>query len=206
MNHASVSWGLLLASSQLWLIFAMYFFQAFGSWFYFGWFPVYLMKGAGFSETQMGLFSALPFLMGAAGNLVGGFAGDAIVRRLGLKAGRRIMGCIGLFGEAVLLASMTLTHNHASVVVLSSIGFGIADLMLPTAWAVCLDIGGDRAGVVTGVMNTAGQLGGFVCSVLFGYMVQATNNYQQPVWIVAVMVLIAGMLFSRIDATRVLFR
>lgn len=61
MNHASVSWGLLLASSQLWLIFAMYFFQAFGSWFYFGWFPVYLMKGAGFSESQMGLFSALLF-------------------------------------------------------------------------------------------------------------------------------------------------
>ena len=60
--------------------------------------------------------------------------------------GRRIMGCAGLLGEALLLASMTFTHQHAAIVVLSSIGFGIADLMLPSAWAVCLDIGGQRAG------------------------------------------------------------
>jgi ACS family glucarate transporter-like MFS transporter len=203
-EHVAIPWGLLLSRPQLWLIFAMYFFQAFGSWFYFGWFPVYLMKGAGFSEKEMGLFTALPFLMGAAGNLAGGFLSDAMVLRLGLKTGRRIMGCTGLLGEAVLLTSMTFTRDHTAIVVLSSVGFGIADLMLPTAWAVCLDIGGQRAGVVTGVMNTAGQLGGFVCSVLFGYMVQATGNYQQPVWIVATMVLIAAVLFSRIDATRML--
>ena len=50
----------------------MYFCYAWGSWFYFGWFPVYLVKGAGFSEKEMGLFTALPFLMGVGGNLVGG--------------------------------------------------------------------------------------------------------------------------------------
>ena len=74
--------------------------------------------------------------------------------------------------------------------------------MLPTAWAVCLDIGGHRSGAVTGIMNTAGQAGGFVCSIMFGYLVKATNNYQQPVWIVAGMVLLAAVLFSRIDASR----
>ena len=34
-------------------------------------------------------------------------------------------------------------------------------------------------------MNTAGQLGGFICAVVFGYLVQATGNYHQPVWVVA---------------------
>jgi MFS family permease len=201
-GHTAIPWTLLLSRPQLWLIFAMYFFQSFGSWFYFGWFPTYLMKGAGFSEREMGLFTALPFLMGAAGNLAGGFLSDVMVSRFGLKFGRRVMGCTGLFGEAILLTSMTLSHDHATIVALSSIGFGVADLMLPTAWAICLDIGGKRAGVVTGVMNTAGQLGGFVCSVVFGYLVQATNNYQQPVLIVAGMVLIAAVLFTRIDATQ----
>jgi len=201
-KHVSVPWALLLSKPQLWLIFAMYFFQAFGSWFYFGWFPNYLMKGAGFTEKEMGLFTALPFLMGAAGNLAGGFLSDLLVGKLGLKAGRRIMGCTGLLGEAILLTAMTLTHDHTAIVVLSSLGFGVADLMLPTAWAICLDIGGNRAGVVTGVMNTAGQLGGFVCSVLFGYIVQATNNYQLPVVLVAAMVLLAAALFSQIDPTK----
>jgi ACS family glucarate transporter-like MFS transporter len=87
-------------------------------------------------------------------------------------------------------------------VALSSLGFGVADLMLPATWAMCLDIGGEHAGAVTGIMNTAGQLGGFVCSVLFGYVVSATGSYQAPVWGVAAMVMVAAALFSRIDPTR----
>jgi nitrate/nitrite transporter NarK len=74
--------------------------------------------------------------------------------------------------------------------------------MLPAAWAVCLDIGRGHAGVVTAIMNTAGQLGGFVCAVLFGYAVQATGSYNVPIWGVAAMVLIAAFLFTRIDPTR----
>jgi predicted MFS family arabinose efflux permease len=200
--HSRAPWGELFRQRQLWLIIAMYFCYAWGSWFYFGWFSVYLVKGAGFTEAEMGLFSALPFLFGAAGNLIGGFLSDRLVARYGLKTGRRVVGSVSLIVSALLLIGMTFTKNHAAVVILSSLGFGIADLMLPSAWAICLDIGRNHAGVVTGAMNTAGQLGGFVCSVLFGYMVKATNNYQQPLWIVAGMVLIAALLFTRIDATR----
>jgi len=200
--HSRPPWGELFRQRQLWLIIAMYFCYAWGSWFYFGWFAVYLVKGAGFTEAEMGLFSALPFLFGAAGNLIGGFLSDRLVKRYGLKTGRRVVGSVSLVISALLLIGMTFTKSHAAVVVLSSLGFGIADLMLPSAWAICLDIGRNHAGVVTGAMNTAGQLGGFVCSVLFGYMVKATNNYQQPLWIVAGMVIVAALLFTRIDATR----
>jgi MFS transporter, ACS family, glucarate transporter len=198
----SAPWGILLRRPQLWLIFVMYWCYAFGSWFYFGWFPVYLVKGAGFTEAQMGIFTALPFLLGTAGNLGGGFLSDRLSTRFGLKIGRLLVGCASLAVSSLLLVSMTLTTNHTAIVVLSSFGFGVADLMLPVAWAICLDIGGEHAGVVTGVMNTAGQLGGFVCSVVFGYVVAATSSYRIPVWGVAVMVMIAAGLFSRIDPTR----
>jgi predicted MFS family arabinose efflux permease len=150
----------------------------------------------------MGIFAALPFLLGTAGNLAGGHLSDFLVRRIGLKAGRRIVGVVSLAVSALLLIGMTLTRNHPAIVVSSSLGFGVADLMLPTAWAICLDIGQSHAGLVTGVMNTAGQLGGFVCSVLFGYVVHATASYNAPVWGVAAMVMAAAVLFSRIDPTR----
>jgi ACS family glucarate transporter-like MFS transporter len=197
-----IPWRTLVRSRQMWLIFVMYFCYAWGSWFYFGWFPVYLVKGAGFSEAQMGIFAALPFLLGTVGNLVGGFLCDFLVVRFGLKAGRRIVGVASLTISALLLIAMTATRNHTVIVVSSSLGFGIADLMLPAAWAVCLDIGRSHAGLVTGVMNTAGQLGGFVCSVLFGYAVQASGSYNVPVWGIAAMVMLAAFLFSRIDPTR----
>jgi ACS family glucarate transporter-like MFS transporter len=104
--------------------------------------------------------------------------------------------------SALLLLAMTMTRDHTVIVVSSSLGFGTADLMLPAAWAVCLDIGGARAGLITGIMNTAGQLGGFVCAVVFGYAVAATGSYNTPVWGVAVMVIIGAVLFTRIDPTR----
>ena len=203
--HEAVPWRLLLSRRQMWLIFVMYFCYSWGSWFYFGWFPVYLVKGAGFTEAQMGVFAALPFLMGTAGNITGGFICDRLATRFGLRNGRRLVGTASLAASSLLLVGMTITRDHSTVVVLSSLGFGVADLMLPAAWAVCLDIGRSHAGVVTGVMNTAGQLGGFVCSVLFGYVVSATGNYQVPVWVVAAMVMTAAILFTRIDATRQLF-
>lgn len=43
-RHSGVPWRQLLRQPQLWLIFIMYWCYAWGSWFYFGWFPVYLVK------------------------------------------------------------------------------------------------------------------------------------------------------------------
>ena len=75
-------------------------------------------------------------------SLAGGFIGDRLAVRLGLRNGRRLAGSVALAASAVLLMALSLTHDKIAIVVLSSLGFGIADLMLPTAWAVCLDIGG----------------------------------------------------------------
>ena len=204
-SHESPPLHLLFRSRQMWLIVAMYFFYAWGSWFFFAWFPTYLVKGAGFTEAEMGIFSSLPFLLGTLGCLVGGVLSDRLVVRFGVKTGRRLVGCGALATSAMLLLAMSLTRSKPAIVALSSLGFGVADLMLPVAWAVCLDIGRNHTGTVTGTMNMAGQLGGFICSVLFGYVVEATGNYNTPLWIISGMVVIASVLFSRIDPTKPLF-
>ncbi len=201
-GHSAIPWAPLLKSRQLWLIFTMYWCYAWGSWFFFGWFPVYLTQSAGFSEDEMGLVSALPFALGAAGNVAGGFLSDKLVKRFGVKTGRRAMGCASLAVSAAMLVAVTRAESKAAIIVLSALGFGVADLMLPSAWAVCLDTGRNYAGAVTGFMNTAGQFGGFVCSVLFGFVVQATGSYNLPLALVAAMVLLSAALFSRIDASR----
>jgi MFS transporter, ACS family, glucarate transporter len=75
------------------------------------------------------------------------------------------------------------------------------DLMLPSAWAMCMSIGGQFGGTATGVMNTAGNLGGWLCTILFGYVVKATGSYDLPLQVVAGMVLVGAVLFSRVDCT-----
>ena len=68
-----------------------------------------------------------------------------------------------------------MTNGKASAIVLLSLGFGVMDCMLPSAWAICLDTGGACAGAVSGAMNMAGSAGGFVCTVaLHRYLFQWT--------------------------------
>jgi MFS family permease len=201
-RHAGVPWGQLARSRQLWLIMAMYWCYVWGSMFYLTWFPEYLMKGRGLSEDEMAVFAALPFVLGAAGNLLGGFLSDRLSRRYGLSVGRRVLGSVCLAVSALLLLATALTTGKVSGVVFLALGFGVMDCMLPAAWALCLDVGGRYAGAVTGAMNTAGQAGGFICAVLFGYLVKGTDDYNAPLFVIAAMVLLSAALFWHLDPTR----
>ena len=203
--HHSAPWGLLFRSPQVWNIVAMYGCYAWGSWFYFSWLHTWLVKGRGFTESEMAIFSALPFVLGALANLAGGFVSDAAVLRFGVRRGRVIVGSTCLAAGACLLMLTALAHDRNAAVVLLTLGFGVMDLMLPSAWAICLDISGPHAGAVTGAMNTSGQLGGFFCTVLFGYLVREFNDYNLPLFVIAGMVALAAFLFTRIDASRPLF-
>ena len=194
-------WRRLLGHRQIWLIFVMYGCYSWGSWFFMSWFPVFLVRGCGFSEAEMGIYSSLPFLLGVGGNLTGGYVSDRLVTRYGLKFGRRSVACASLAASSLLVAALAFTRNKAAIVVLSSCGFGVMDLMLPVSWAVCLDIAPRHSGTVTGIMNSAGQLGGFLCTVLFGYLVQISGSYHSPLWVISGMLLFSAFLFSKIDPT-----
>jgi MFS family permease len=201
----AIPWKRLLASRQLWMISIAYSCYAWGTYFYFTWFPSWMIRSAHFSERQMGFYAALPFLCGIIGNLAGGVVSDSLVKRYGLKFGRRVVLSIALIVGSGMLMGMSLVSGKTAVVALACLGFGVTDLMLPSAWSLCLDIGGEFAGTVSGVMNTAGQFGGALCTVLFGYMIRMTGSYNKPLWLVAFMVLCAALIFARVDASKPLF-
>ena len=201
-GHVAVPWRKLFALPDLWLVVVAYFCYAWGSWFYFGWFTTWLVRGAGFSVAQMGLFAAFPFLMGLVGNLVGGAVSERLVVRFGPRATYRWVTSLCLVVTSGLLLGMSLARSHTAIVVLATLGFGVMDLMLPSAWAMCMSLGGRFGGTATGVMNTAGNLGGWVCTVVFGYVIKASGDYNLPLKGVAAMVLLAALIFSRVDCTR----
>ncbi|WP_213981021.1 MFS transporter [Sphingomonas sp. dw_22] len=201
-GHAGTPWRRLLGLPQLWLIALAYFFYAFGSWFFFGWFPTWMVKGAGFTVAEMGLYGSIPFLLGIVGNLAGGVLCDRLAERIGIRRAYRLIASVCLTITAALLVAMSLATGKIAIVFLAGAAFMVMDLMLPAAWAMCMAIGGRYGGTASGVMNTAGNLGGFICSVAFGYMVTATGNYDLPLQGVAAMVLIAAGIFVLIDCTK----
>ena len=199
---ANVPWRKLLALRQLWLIVAAYGCYGWASWFYFSWFPTWMVNGAHISLARMGIVASFPFLLGIGSNLAGGLLSDRLVERYGIRAAYQWVtgGC--LFVAAWLFVVLGLVHGAIPVVAVSTVCFGVMDLMLPAAWAMCLNLGGSCGGTATAVMNTAGNLGGLLCTVVFGYVIGATGNYNLPLFGIAAMVLVSAILFTRVDCTR----
>ena len=201
-SHAGTPWRELLSLPQLRWIALAYACYAWASWFYFSWFPIWLVHAGGFSQSEMGIYASLPFFLGFASNLVGGWLSDRLAARIGMRRAYAGITSVCLLVTGALMFAMSFAQSKTAIVALCSTSFAVMDLMLPAAWAMCMAIGGRCGGTATGVMNTAGNIGGFFCTLVFGYVIAATGNYELPVRGVAVMVVIAALIFSRIDCTR----
>ncbi|HYZ83501.1 MAG TPA: MFS transporter [Bryobacteraceae bacterium] len=197
--HVSLPWGQALRNMNLWWIMLMYHFYCWGAYFYLSWLGNYLRKGRGFTEDEMKIYAVLPFLAGVCGNLLGGTISDSLVKRYGLRFGRVAVGVTSLTLAALCLFATAATTNKYAAVAFLTLGYGTLDLMLPVSWAVCLDVGRRYAGAVTGAMNMSGQIGSFISSVAFGYMVQGWNSYNKPLAIMAAMLIVSAILYTRID-------
>ncbi len=195
-STSSLPW---FGNRQFWLICGMYFFYAFGSWFFFSWFPTFMELGRGFDKTELTYAVAVPFIMSMMGNIAGGHLTDRLTKRYGIKIGRKALGSTSLAVSAVCMFLAAFIPGKMAVFVFLSLCFGIFDLMLPSAWALCIDLGKRHAGTISGAMNTAGNIGGFCCGILFGELVQQSGNYNLPLYMIAVMLIISAILFFFIN-------
>lgn len=191
----------IIGNGNLWAVMMMYHFFCYGSYWYIAWTPTYLVQAKNMSGAMLATYSALPFILGALANGIGGFVGDSLVKKLGLKMGRRIVGMAGVgLGGVFMLISLFIENPYIAAAVLA-LGFAASDFMLPTCWAVCLDIGKESAGTVTGAMNTMGQMGATIMSYSFGRMVE-TYGWNLPLVVIAAFSFLSAAIWLKIDPTR----
>ena len=198
----AIPWSKILHSTQFWTICAMYFFYAFGSWFFFSWFPTFMELGRGFDKSELTYAVAVPFVMSMIGNIAGGYLTDRLTSRYGVNIGRKALGSTSLAVSAVCMFLAAFIPGKMAVFVFLSLCFGIFDLMLPSAWALCIDMGKQHAGTISGAMNTAGNIGGFFCGIIFGMLVESSGNYNLPLYMIAAMLLISAVLFAFIRPSK----
>lgn len=201
-DKASIPWSKILHSGQFWTICAMYFFYAFGSWFFFSWFPTFMELGRGFDKSELTYAVAVPFVMSMIGNISGGYLTDRLSARYGVGIGRKALGSTSLAVSAVCMFLAAFIPGKMAVFVFLSLCFGIFDLMLPSAWALCIDLGRQHAGTISGAMNTAGNIGGFFCGIIFGMLVESSGNYNLPLYLIALMLLVSAILFAFIKPSK----
>jgi nitrate/nitrite transporter NarK len=172
-------------SRTVYAIGVMYFAYGYGLYFYFTWLPTYLITVLGFSVIAGGLFASLPFLLAGLADIAGGWLTDRLARTSGLRAARSGLGFVAFVTCAALVLLSTVLPQPVAKAVLLACALASVDLALSACWAVCLDIGGDHAGVMTGYMNTVGNLGGFVTPLVFGYAVERLGSWTLPFHVTA---------------------
>ena len=74
-----------------------------------------------------------------------------------------------------------------------------ADLTMASSWSLCHDVGGARAGAVTGAMNTFGNIGGAISPLVVGYAVQWWHSWTVPFLVTAAVYVVGGLLTLAID-------
>jgi MFS transporter, ACS family, glucarate transporter len=190
---AALPLSTIARSGNVWIAMGQYFASNFTFFFCLTWLFPYLQHTYGLPATQAGLLSALPLVSGALGNWTGGWAVDALYRRERLQTSRRLPAIVGFLLAALgLVGSLGVDDLSLKVCALSVAVFG-ADMTLPSSWAFCIDIGRHHSGTISGTMNMAGNLGSFVTSLAFPYLLAWTGS-TSPFFVVGAMLNIAAAL------------
>lgn len=197
-------WRPALGNAQLWRITGIAACYVYALGFYQSWLQTYLVRGHGYTEAAL-VLSSLPYIVGGCANGLGGVASDWLVRRVGLRRGRRTLGLLGLSTAAIFMAATIFTTSGAWALVFLSLAYAGILLQQPNLCAVCLDTGRKHAGAVFGFMNTAANAASAVSSVVFGYMVAYFGSYNAPFVPMVAMLCFATWLWLKVDPTKELF-
>jgi MFS transporter, ACS family, glucarate transporter len=200
-THTGMPWRQALKNPAFWRIAGIGASYVYSLAFFQYWLQTYLVRGRGYSEAAL-VLSSLPYVLGACANGFGGVASDWLVRRFGLKTGRRTVGAFGLGSAAVFMSAAIVATNGKWALAFLSLAYASILAQQPNLCAVCLDTGQKNAGAVFGFMNTAANGASAISSVAFGYLVGYFGNYNAPLVPMAGFLCVGAWLWLRIDATR----
>jgi MFS family permease len=171
-----VPWATLLQSPNMWAIMCAYFTYVYCLYIFLAWLPLYLTGGRHLTPEQARLMAALPLTAMVIGNTIGGLATDYLLHRTGnTRFARRSVAIVGMLCCAGFLVPAALTDDaYVAVYCMTGAAFFLECTIGP-AWSVPMDTAGKYSGTVSGMMNMAGNFGGALSPIVFGYLAKAGN-------------------------------
>jgi D-galactonate transporter len=185
---AHQSWSAVFADRRVWLLCAIYFCYVMGHYGLTFWLPV-LIQGAGVQGTiQIGLITAIPYTASVVAMMLIGRSADTRRERRWHTAVPMLAGAIGLTLSAIAggnttVAVVCLTLGAAGVFSSGPVFWG-----LPTAF-----LGGAAAAAGIAVINSIGNLAGFVSPYVVGWLTDLTRSTEAGMYVVSA-ALVAGAL------------
>jgi MFS family permease len=168
LHDHGMPWYRLLMQRDIALLGLQYFAFSYTWYFYVTWLPTWLQQARGLPLAESAFYAMVPLAAGGCGSIISGF--------LPLWIKRKYVAIGGFLATAALV----LIIPHTPGIVLPMILMGLAslcsDLSMPISWNTCVEIGKQYTATVASTMNMLGNFAGFVAPVVFGFILQETNN------------------------------
>jgi sugar phosphate permease len=176
----------LTRNYRFWLMIVYYSAANIVFWGVFSWLPSYLKLARGFSWTQMGMLSSLPFIFAVLGKAGSGWLSD--------RVGRYAPFCLG----AVLTAAActyfgAIVHSNIASAVLLSFGTGALLSGTPPAWTLLQGLVPSRTvSVAAGSMNGIASAVSAASPLMIGFLIGHTGTYASGLFFMVGSALVAA--------------
>lgn len=163
------------------------------------WFTPFIIKGLGFSQTNAGLISILPWICGASIVLLTGWLSQRLVSQgMTTRGARGILGAAPLIVGGCLMLAMPFTDSAGLRIALLVAGSGLCG----SIYVVCPPMLGEftpvaQRGAVLAIYGALYTLAGIVAPLVMGHVIQRAavplDGYMLGFTINGAVVIVAGV-------------
>lgn len=173
-----ISWGDLFRYRSIWGLMIGMFCLNFAIYFFITWFPSYMLQARGFSLTSFAGLGMAPALSAIAGNWLGGWTSDRLLK-MGWSATRARKTC--LVGGMLVASSIGISAFVDSVylcLALFALAYASLSFAGANTWTVVSEMAPTPGHVASmgGIQNFAGNLAGIMISTFTGVMLAITKG------------------------------
>lgn len=185
-----------LTSGRIWLLCLIYFLLTVGIYGYEMWLPSIIKEFSQMNYYIVGLINAVPYLAAVVVMLIIGYHSDKTGERRWHVAGPAFAAAAGF------ALSAYLKNPYLAMIALMTALVGLKSAMGPF-WALSTTfLSGTAAAGGIALINSVGNLGGFVGPTLVGIINDRTGSIIMSLWILGAALLLMGVLVLAIRRTR----
>jgi len=190
-------WGRLFRFKTTWGMIIGTLGSQYCTWMYYTWLPGFLVIQQHMSLAQMGVYAAIPPVLGTIGSVAGGYSTDWFSRRgYSPLTSRKIPTIFGLCGIAVLTMLTAYSHDNGLVVMLISFSYFLAGLSSAAIWAIVTAAPPpDYVGSYGSLHLLGGYIGATASPIVTGFIVDTTGSFLLALLIGAGMELVGAAAF-----------
>jgi MFS family permease len=178
-THDGIGYRGLLRSPSMWGLAISQGCAVYSVYLYLSWLPDYLQTARGLSIMKSGVFTSVPFFVGAAVIILTNWIGDRMLTPGTMRNGARRIVVVTCLGLCALGMAIPFVESLTLVIVLTIFPISFGGTATATNAALCNDLLRSQAdsGRAFAFMVLGGNVFGLLAPIVTGYIVQATGSF-----------------------------